>query len=197
MRSGSTPPLFHTVLPWCKRMPATRERTLAKSSKIGVTRSGGHRTYTSFRKRAQLFSGEQLWLPLLPWRRVCQWRRAKVSEDPLVLLFLLASQRDLPRPTKCSARVLHTRDARKATMCVPPASVPTSATWPAQHMVVNADFIHAEDCGRRVSVAGCPQHVADTIRPSPDRQSALKWCAFLVELSCELFRKCPGDQPPH
>ena len=57
-------------------------------------------------------------------------------------------------------------------------------------MVVGADSIHAENCGGRVSVGGCPQHVSDAVRPSPGRQCVLKWCAFLLELLRKLFRKC-------
>ena len=60
-------------------------------------------------------------------------------------------------------------------------------------MVASADPIHAENCGGRVSVGGCPQRVSDAIHPSPGRQCALKWCAFLLELLRKLFRKSPSD----
>ena len=81
-------------------------------------------------KRAQLFSEEQhgcrfFQAPCMPMEKSKGIRGSPCSPPSACVTMCLSPS----SPTSCSVRVLHARDAQKATMSVPQASVPTSAAW--------------------------------------------------------------------
>ena len=190
MCSDSTPPLFHTFVFPCAGgyLHPGRELWPKHHRWVFLAPEGTRHTRHPETRTTVLQGSTRLTLlPELPVEKSKSIRGSPCSP-------LLASRRAFPivvSPT--AARGCCVRETHERQRCASSASFQPLHHGGTQHLVVNADSIHAEDCGRKVSLGGCPQHVADAIRPSPGRQCVLKWC----ELSCELFRKCPDDPPPH